>query len=215
MVLKQQHIWHRSSHWKPQWFCGCPQGMVLWINVVDNPGPPWRKTMRLGWSCHLHPGMPPQKNWPFFRTGMMFRGVCFSASELDFLYVASVNFVFGGSSSCSFVLRNKCKNQPMPRSMPWTSTRSPKKLCCLTSCPLNFCGFAWMRCQTHSHKWHFTYMSPMFFWVPDLRTWLSLLVTLIVAAIKIQSKNFPRPWDFQSQQLFGEAFCRHVGQWVM
>ena len=107
MVLKQQHIWHRSSHWKPQWFCGCPQGMVLWINVVDNPGPPWRKTMRLGWSCHLHPGMPPQKNWPFFRTGMMFRGVCFSASELDFLYVASVNFVFGGSSSCSFVFEKQ------------------------------------------------------------------------------------------------------------
>lgn len=79
-----------------------------------------------------------------------------------------------------------------------------------------FVGFVWMCTvlKIISTEWHFTYMSPILFWVLDLRTWLSLLVTLIVAAIKIQSKNSPRPWDFQSQ-LFGEAFCRHVGMWVM
>ena len=67
--LKQPHIWHRhrSSHWKPQWYCGCPQGMVPWINVEDNPGPPWPKTMRLGWVSQWGgiTGDTP-KSWPFF-----------------------------------------------------------------------------------------------------------------------------------------------------
>lgn len=135
MVWNNKHIWHRSSHWKPQWFCGCPQGMVPWINVEDNPGPPWRKTMPLGWSCHAHPGMPP-KNMAIFLDP-------FDVPwwELDFFGRWLERCVWWKFFSQFFFWRNKCKKMTMPRSMPWTSTRSPKKLCFLTSCPLNFCAF--------------------------------------------------------------------------
>ena len=210
MVLKQQHIWHRSSHWKPQWFCGFPQGMVPWINVVDNPGPPWRKTMRLGWSCLCASRDTPKKHGPFFRTRLMFRGgsLIFFGRWLDCCvwWKFFVQFFFEKQVQEPANAEINAVNQH----------KKPKEALLFDKLSLKF-PWVLSGCVVKiiSTEWHFTYMSPILFWVLDLRTWLSLLVTLIVAAIKIQSKNSPRPWDFQSQQLFGDACCRHVSLWVM
>ena len=102
--------------------------------------------------------------------------------------------MFGGSFSRSFFFEKQVQENDNAEINAVNQHKKPKEALLFDKLSLKFLWvLSWMRCQTHSHKWHFTYMSPILFWVPDLRTWLSLLVTLIVAAIKIQSKNSPRP----------------------
>lgn len=189
-----------------------PQGMVPWISVEDNLGPPWRKTMRLGWSRYWHPGIR-----------LMVRGVCFSVGWAWFYFFRRwlercvwwkffVQFFFFKETSA--------RNWQEPANAEINAVnqhKKPKEALLFDKLLPNFCGFCLdVLSKSLALNGICMYVTNVLFGSPDLRTWLSLLVTLTVAAIKIQSKNSRRPWPFQiSTAVGGDACCRHVSMWVM
>ncbi len=107
----------------------------MWRTTRDHRG---AKLCALGefrqgtcWDLGGLPGTPQSRD--HFLDRVMFQVPWWASVLMSLNFFCSWFLLcFGGSSSCIF-LRNKCKkhnkNQPMPRSMPWTSTRSPKQLC--------------------------------------------------------------------------------------